>query len=304
LGSILGAALVGLLLIAGNTAIRDHSPDSFSRLYAQKVIFCNHLNIFLSSAAAKEHLSSLMNDEAAQFLRLAERDLNSNAQDWPTLGFWGDACVFDRELDQLVARNPGGEASAPNTYFGLFVSSVADRPFDYVAKVARQFRYGVGMGWPPHGSGEFVTGTDGAYHAVASLLNPGTKYGTGWPDSKPAVRGGLLGPYGGATNYVYRAVSLIFAVAMVALPAMWAMRARFDARQLKQLSILVAIWLASISTAAFTHTLDVWRYIATATPLVALIVAIFGAAVLGAASQESNPSKARAPRAEEPAKTV
>ena len=278
-GMVIAGVMAASVLVAGSIYVRASSADPHSRIFIQKTFFCNHSNIFLASDAAKQRATALLGRGSGRFLALVQRDLESKKQVWPTLGFYGDACMFDGELDLLVeSGNSRGIEGISDVYRSLFIASLRDRPIDYARKIARQLRYGLVMAWPPHALGPTLTSSDGGYAAVAALLIQNKRPVESWMSGKPSVSGWFLSTHGDLANYLFRAVSLLVAATVVMVPIGWVFRSRLDLIRLKQLTIVSLIWLASISTAALSLTLDIWRYIASATPLAALII-VLGAAL-------------------------
>ncbi len=272
--------VVGATLVGGGFALRASSADSYSRAFAQKTIFCNHLNIFLASDVAKRRLSELLGEESRQFVALAEADYRSQAQAWPTLGFYGDACMFDRELDRAIDSGTSGDPGQLSaTYRMLVVTAIADQPIAYVRKVANQFRYGLMMSWPPMGDSAGISGVPGATAEVAAMVAQSGRPVEGWLTEAAVIAGWPMSPRGRMADYFYRAVSLLIALTVAAVPLAWLYRARFDRTRLVQLTFVSALWLAHIAIPALSHTLDIWRYIASAAPVGALIITL-GAALL------------------------
>jgi hypothetical protein len=270
------AVAASAALVLGNAAIRANSPDPYSRLFAEKVLFCIHLDMFLASDVARQRLAALLGRDSDAFLALAATDIGSTSQTWPTLGFYGDACVFDRGLDRLIeAGNAGGREAPAAVYRRLFVATALDRPLSLAGKFARQIRYGLVMSWPPHGLGpNALSSSEDGYSGVAELMAQDHRPVERWMSRDSSVDPWLLSRHGGLQNYLFRAVSLLVCAIIIALPLCWIYRSRFDRTRLKQLSVISVIWLGSISTPALTHTLDVWRYIAPSTPIAALIIAL------------------------------
>jgi hypothetical protein len=87
------------------------------------------------------------------------------------------------------------------------------------------------------------------------------------------VRIGLLSDFPGISAYLFRALSAAFVVAIIfwAVIAARHQRPRFSTRA----GIVIVMWAASIVTVAGAHTLDVWRYLIPAVPMVGLMLSLF-----------------------------
>ncbi|MEH2502672.1 hypothetical protein V1290_001483 [Bradyrhizobium sp. AZCC 1578] len=87
------------------------------------------------------------------------------------------------------------------------------------------------------------------------------------------VRIGLLSDFPGISAYLYRASSIAFVIAVM----FWTVSAvrRRRSRFLTRAGIVIVMWTASIATAAGAHTLDVWRYLIPAVPMVGLMLSLF-----------------------------
>ena len=84
------------------------------------------------------------------------------------------------------------------------------------------------------------------------------------------VRIGLLSDLPAISVYLYRALSTAFVVAVI-FWTVTAVRRRRPAL-LTRAGIVIVIWAASIATTAGVHTLDVWRYLVPAVPMVGLML--------------------------------
>ncbi|WP_213287731.1 hypothetical protein [Bradyrhizobium sp. sGM-13] len=84
------------------------------------------------------------------------------------------------------------------------------------------------------------------------------------------VRIGLLSDFPGIFAYLYRALSTAFVIAVI----FWTVAAvrRRRSRFLTRAGIVMVMWTASIAAAAGAHTLDVWRYLIPAVPMVGLML--------------------------------
>ena len=75
--------------------------------------------------------------------------------------------------------------------------------------------------------------------------------------------------------YLFRALSIAFVVSLI----FWTVAAVRRRRHgfVTRAGIVIAIWAASIATAAGVHTLDVWRYLIPSVPMVGLMLSLFAA---------------------------
>jgi len=87
------------------------------------------------------------------------------------------------------------------------------------------------------------------------------------------VRMGLLSDLPGSSAYLYRALSIAFVIVVIfwMVTAVRRRRPGFSARA----GIVIVMWTASIVPAAAAHTLDVWRYLVPAVPMVVLMLSLF-----------------------------
>jgi hypothetical protein len=87
------------------------------------------------------------------------------------------------------------------------------------------------------------------------------------------VRIGLLSDLPGVSAYLFRALSTAFVIAVI----FWTVTAVRRRRPgfLTRAGIVIMMWAASIVTAAGAHTLDVWRYLVPAVPMVGLMLSLF-----------------------------
>ena len=60
---------------------------------------------------------------------------------------------------------------------------------------------------------------------------------------------------------------------------------------------MIAMWAASIATAAGAHTLDVWRYLIPAVPMVGLMLSLFAIELAETCSSAMSASSLRLPPA-------
>jgi hypothetical protein len=87
------------------------------------------------------------------------------------------------------------------------------------------------------------------------------------------VRIGLLSDLPGISAYLFRALSTAFVIAVI----FWTVTAVRHRRSgfLTRAGIVIVMWAASIVTAAGIHTLDVWRYLVPAVPMVGITLSLF-----------------------------
>jgi hypothetical protein len=261
-----------LALVAAGSRFGASNSDQASAVFVPKTLFCNHLNIVLESDAARREIVSAAGDHAdATMARLAS-DFAAEPVRWPVLGFFGDACLFDTELDRDVADDTGNTVGAAAAYWRIFLAAVRDRPLAYAGKFVRQMAYGALIAWPPYGLEPAIpVSTDDVPH-VSDIM---TRHG------RPAqpidlqggpVRIGLLSDLAGISAYLFRALSIAFVLAVI----FWTITAARRRRPTfsRRASIVIVMWTASIVTAAGVHTLDIWRYLIPAVPMVGLMLSL------------------------------
>ena len=86
------------------------------------------------------------------------------------------------------------------------------------------------------------------------------------------VRIGLLSDFPDISAYLFRALSSAFVIAVIFWTVI-AMRRRRPVF-LTRAGIVIVMWAASIAPAACAHTLDVWRYLIPAVPMVGLMLSL------------------------------
>jgi hypothetical protein len=264
---------VAIALLAAGSRFAASNSDQASAVFVPKTLFCNHLNIVLASDAARREIVSAAGDRAdATMVRLAA-DVAAEPGRWPVLGFFGDACLFDTALDRNLAGDTGNAVGAAAVYWRIFLAAVRDRPLAYSGKFIRQMAYATSVAWPPYGLDPVISvSTDDIPH-VSDIM---TRHGRasqlidlrGGP-----VRIGLLSDFPSVSAYVFRALSTIFVIAVIfwTVTAVRRRRPAFVTRA----GIVIAMWAASIATAAAAHTLDIWRYLIPAVPMVGLTLSLF-----------------------------
>jgi hypothetical protein len=189
------------------------------------------------------------------------------------LGFFGDACLFDTALDRDVADGSENAVGAAAAYRRIFLAAVRDRPIAYAGKFVRQMAYGVSVAWPPYGLEPVITvSTDDVPHVSDIMTRHGRAAQSGNLQGEP-VRIGLLSDLPVISACLFGALSAAFVIAVIfwTVTAVWRRRPGFMTRA----GIVIVMWAASIAPAAGAHTLDVWRYLLPAVPMVGLMLSLF-----------------------------
>ncbi|NOJ43224.1 hypothetical protein [Bradyrhizobium australiense] len=261
-----------LALLAAGSRFGASNSDQASAVFVPKTLFCNHLNIVLASDAARHEIVSAAGDRADATMARLAADFAAEPGRWPVLGFFGDACLFDTALDRDVAgtRNAVGAAAA---YQRIFLAAVRDRPLAYAGKFVRQMAYGASVAWPPYGLDPAIpVSTDDVPH-VSDIMTRHDRAVQPIDLQGRPVRISLLSDFPGITAYLYRALSTAFVIAVI----FWTVTAVRRRRPgfLTPAGIVIVMWMASIATAAGAHTLDVWRYLIPAVPMVGLMLSVF-----------------------------
>ena len=261
-----------LALLTAGSRFGASNSDQASTVFVPKTLFCNHLNIVLASDAARRELASAAGDRAEATMARLVADFRAEPGRWPVLGFFGDACLFDTALDRDVADDTGNAVGAAAAYRRIFLAAVRDRPLAYAGKFVRQMAYGASVAWPPYGLDPAIpVSTDDVPH-VSDIV---TRHGRA---AQPIdlqggpVRIGLLSDLPGISTNLYMALSIAFVIAVIfwTVTALRRRRPGFSTRA----GIVIAMWAASIVTAAGVHTLDVWRYLIPAVPMVGLMLSL------------------------------
>jgi hypothetical protein len=266
---VLSCAIAGVLLTTGSR-VGVSSSDEQSALFVEKTLFCNHTNIILASEAARREIAVAAGTRTDAMLARLTADFASTRQTWPTLGFYGDECVFDHALDQYLARN---DKSGPNEtaarYRRIFIVAILDRPLSYIRKVIHQMSYGAWFSWPPHALESGPLGSSGAVALVSEMIK---RHGLPVEANTEPVAKGFLSNLGRAGVLLFRGLSAVFVVAALfwILTAIRGRRSDFSMRA----GILIVLWVASVLPTASTHTLDIWRYLVPATPMVSLLISM------------------------------
>jgi hypothetical protein len=261
-----------LALLAAGSRFGASNSDQASAVFVPKTLFCNHLNIVLASDAARREIVSAAGDRADATMARLAADFAAEPGRWPVLGFFGDACLFDTALDRDAADD-GNAVGAAAAYRRIFLAAVRDRPLAYAAKFFRQMAYGASVAWPPYGLDPAIPVSTDDVPLVSDIM---TRHGRA---ARPIdlqggpVRIGILSDLPGISAYLFRALSTAFVIAVI----FWTVTAVRRRRPvfLARAGIVIVMWAASIMTAAGVHTLDVWRYLIPAVPMVGLMLYLF-----------------------------
>jgi hypothetical protein len=262
-----------LALLAAGSRFGASYSDQASTVFVPKTLFCNHLNIVLASDAARREIVSAAGDRADATMARLAADFAAEPGRWPVLGFFGDACLFDTTLDRAVADDTGNAAGAAAAYRRIFLAAVRDRPLAYAGKFIRQMAYAASVAWPPYGLDPAIPVSGDDVPHVSDIM---TRHGRAvQPNDLQGgpVRIGLLSDFPAISAYLFRALSAAFVIAII----FWAVTAARHQRPLfsTRAGIVIVMWAASIATAAGVHTLDVWRYLIPAVPMVGLMLSLF-----------------------------
>jgi hypothetical protein len=262
-----------LALLAAGSRFGASNSDQASVVFVPKTLFCNHLNIALASDAARREIVSAAGDHADATMARLAADFAAEPGRWPVLGFFGDACLFDTALDRDVADGTGNAGGAASAYWRIFLAAVRDRPLAYAGKFVRQMAYAASVAWPPYGLDPAIpVSTDDVPHVSDIMMRHGRAAQPIDQRGGP-VRIGLLSDLPGISTYLFRALSTAFVVAVIFWTVTAVRRRRLGF--LTRAGIVIVMWAASIATAAGAHTLDVWRYLIPAVPMVGLMLSLF-----------------------------
>jgi hypothetical protein len=266
-----------LALIAAGSRLGASKSDQASVVFVPKTLFCNHLNIVLASDAARREIASAAGDRADAAMTRLAADFAAEPDRWPVLGFFGDACLFDTALDQDVAGDNGKAAGAAAAYRRIFLAALRDRPLSYATKFVRQMAYGALIAWPPYGLEPTIPVSSDDVPHVDGIMTRHGRAAQAIDLKGGPVRIGLLADFPAFSTYLFRALSIAFVVSLI----FWTVAAVRRHRRgfVTRAGIVLAIWAASITTAAATHTLDVWRYLIPAVPMVGLMLALLAAEI-------------------------
>jgi hypothetical protein len=262
-----------LALLVGGSRFGVSNSDQASAVFVPKTLFCNHLNIVLASDSARREIVSAAGDRADATMARLAADFAAEPGRWPVLGFFGDACLFDSALDRDVADDTGNAVAAAAAYRRIFLAAMRDRPLAYITKLVRQMAYGASVAWPPYGLDPAIPVSTDDVPQVSDIMTRHGRAAQSTDLQGGPVRLGLLSNLPGISTYLYRALSTTFVIAVIfwAVTAVRRRRPGFSTRA----GIVIVMWAASIATAAGAHTLDVWRYLIPAVPMVGLVISLF-----------------------------
>jgi hypothetical protein len=244
-------------------------------VFVPKTLFCNHLNIVLASDAARREITSAAGERADAAMTRLATDVAAEPERWPVLGFFGDACLFDTALDHDVGGDTAIAGGAAATYRRIFLAAIRDRPLSYATKFVRQMAHGALIAWPPYGLEPVIPVSSDDVPHVNEIMTRHGRLAQSIDLKGEPVRIGLLSDFPAFSTYLFRALSIAFVVSLM----FWTVAAVRRRRHgfVKRAGIVIAIWAASIATAAAAHTLDVWRYLIPAVPMVGLMLSLFAA---------------------------
>ena len=264
-----------LALVAAGSRFGASDSDQASVVFVPKTLFCNHLNIELASDAARREIASVAGNRTDATMARLAADFAAEPGRWPVLGFFGDACLFDTALDRDVADDTGDAVGVAAAYRRIFLAAVRDRPLAYAGKFVRQMAYGASVAWPPFGLNSAIpVSTDDVPHVSDIMTRHGRAVQPLDLQGGP-VRIGFFADLPGISACLFRALSAAFVIAVI-FWTVTAVRRRRPAF-LTRAGIVIVKWAASIATAAGAHTLDVWRYLIPAVPMVGLMLSLFAA---------------------------
>lgn len=272
LAVIVVSVAAALALLAAGSRFAASNSDQASAVFVPKTLFCNHLNIVLASDAARREIVSAAGDGADATMARLAADFAAEPGRWPVLGFFGDACLFDTALDRDVADD-GNAVGAAAAYRRIFLAAVRDRPLAYAAKFVRQMAYGVSVAWPVYGLDPAIPVSTDDVPYVADIIARHGRAAQSTDLQGGPVRIGLLSDLPGISAYLFRALSAAFVIAVI-FCTVTALRRRRPVF-VRRAGTVIVMWTASIVTAAGGHTLDVWRYLIPAVPMVGLMLSLF-----------------------------
>jgi hypothetical protein len=273
LAVIAASVAAALALLVAGSRFGASDSDQASAVFLPKTLFCNHLNIVLASDAARREIALVAGDRGNAMMARLGADVAAEPDRWPVLGFFGDACLYDTALDRDVADDTGNAVGAAAAYWRIFLAALRDRPLAYASKFVRQMVYGASVAWPPYGLEPAIpVSTDDVPHVSDIMTRHGRSAQSLNLQGGP-VRIGLLADFPAISACLFRALSAAFAISIIfwTVTVMWRRRATFATRA----GIVIVMWSASIATAAAAHTLDVWRYLIPAVPMVGLMLSLF-----------------------------
>jgi hypothetical protein len=265
--------LTALALLTTGSRLGVSPADKFSVEFVPRTLFCNHLNIVLASEAAKREIATAMGDSADAMVARLAADLVSKPQTWRTLGLHGDECLYDSILDRYLTDNDVSSANqAAAFYRRIFLAAILDRPLLYIGKIMHQLYYGAKFSWPPDALGPTPLGWSLDAPQVSEVLKRRGLPADGIEADNGRIRGWILSDLGRGGYLLFRGLSAAFiaAIAFWILVAISGWRPVFSMRA----SIVIVLWIASVLPAASAITLDHWRYLVPATPMVAILLSM------------------------------
>ena len=265
----------GLALIVAGSRLGASNSDQASVVFVPKTLFCNQLDIVLASDAARREIASVAGERADAAMTRLAADFAAKPDRWPVLGFFGDACLFDTALDHDIAGDTAIAAGAAAAYRRIFLAAIRDRPLSYVTKFVRQMAYGALIAWPPYGLEPVIPVSSDDVPHVSEIMTRHGRAAQSIDLQGGPVRIGLLSDFPVISTYLFRTLSLAFDASLI----FWTVAAVRRRRRgfVKRAGIVIAIWAASIAPAAGAHTLDVWRYLIPAVPMVGVMLSLFAA---------------------------
>ena len=148
-----------------------------------------------------------------------------------------------------------------------------DRPLAYAGKFVRQMAYGASVAWPPYGLDPAIpVSTDDVPH-VSDIMTRHGRRGSADRSARRTSSDRSVVRFPGISILLFRTLSIVFVIAVIfwTVTAVRRRRPGFVTRA----GIVIAMWAASIATAAAAHTLDIWRYLVPAVPMVGLMMSLF-----------------------------
>src|SRR5262249_1110878 len=200
---IAASVAAALVLVAAGSRLGASNSDQASAVFVPKTLFCNHLNIVLESDAARREIMSAAGDRADATMARLAADYAAEPGRWPVLGFFGDTCLFDTELDRDFADDTGNAIGAAAAYWRIFLAAVRDRPLAYAGKFVRQMAYGASVAWPPYGLDRAIpVSADDVLHVSDIMARHGRAAQAVDLQGKP-VRIGLLSDIPAISPYLF-----------------------------------------------------------------------------------------------------
>jgi hypothetical protein len=267
---VLLACALAIVLLASASRIAAHNTDASSILFVPKTLVCNHADIVLASDTAKRDLAGAAGDRSQAVLEQLAADLRQSPGTWPILGFFGDRCLYDADLDRQLMAGGMTAVQLADLYWRIFLDAVFEHPVSYLRKLGRQLYYGAWSAWPAQGLEPTIPVSTDDIEPVFKIMS---QYGLPIPtDAGTPVRTWYLSRLGWLSIYLFKGLSAAFVVSAVCCPVI-AVKAR-QPLFFSSAGVLIAVWLLAIVSSAAAHTLDVRRYLVPATPMVALLLAI------------------------------